>query len=567
MVENLSSCDGNDAAAYPSSNEQQQLYCDSQDGTAAAATNLNSASTSTLNVMDDLPLQDHASVENPLLSTVSEFSLSVGISSVSAAQSILEEVSSPNDILDTHNAHHPLPYHNRRQLPVQLDSAIGRNGSLADSHASAESILRNISRSNMSILSSPGRNVPTISRSPVHSWTSATSDLLIDRMVETEQNLHESFRDQLFNLSTTSSTHSFDETSNSAAVLPRTGRLRSLFQNIMLVRNDPAITSRASIARVRPDMDIVERDRTQSGTDIVLETIRSGYTRRQNNEATYAAYNRNHRAFSDSFVNDFELSQSFNLNEYARTSLSDHPHSQSISLNDLSPIEDDFGEGHEPVSLEPEENPSATNRTLPIPTTHESGQSQHHIEINGETQTDPIVDQDENRERRMERANRWIRVNQCINCTITMVALLFSLLLFSILVCWVVLTSAYVVSIDKPCDVPLKIYYWFATSQLILDVFRGDIMRFMLCHEPNDYSRQRLPRRVVLYNTTYIIFAMIVLSLGVRSAFIDHSTCSKTASELFHTSKVFIALSAAAWLSVLLVYLLPFFFIGIFVTR
>ena len=114
---------------------------------------------------------------------------------------------------------------------------------------------------------------------------------------------------------------------------------------------------------------------------------------------------------------------------------------------------------------------------------------------------------------RMERASRWIRVNQCLNCTITLVALVFSLLLFTILVCWVVLTSAYVVSIDKQCDVPLKTYYWFATLQLILDVFRGDIMRHIFHYDAHAHnsanSRQRnsgLPRRVIAYNIAYIVF-------------------------------------------------------------
>jgi hypothetical protein len=67
---------------------------------------------------------------------------------------------------------------------------------------------------------------------------------------------------------------------------------------------------------------------------------------------------------------------------------------------------------------------------------------------------------------------------------VTSIALVFSLLLFAILICWVVFTSAYIVSIDKTCDVPLKNYYWWATIQLILDVFRADIMKFCCCHPP-----------------------------------------------------------------------------------
>jgi len=65
---------------------------------------------------------------------------------------------------------------------------------------------------------------------------------------------------------------------------------------------------------------------------------------------------------------------------------------------------------------------------------------------------------------------------------VTSVALVFSLLLFAILICWVVFTSAYILSVDKVCDVPLKNYYWWSTLQLLLDVFRADIMRFCCCH-------------------------------------------------------------------------------------
>jgi hypothetical protein len=56
-----------------------------------------------------------------------------------------------------------------------------------------------------------------------------------------------------------------------------------------------------------------------------------------------------------------------------------------------------------------------------------------------------IVDDDPNREAR----TRWIRINRRFQLIITVVALIFSLLLFAILVCWVVFTSAYVVSIEK----------------------------------------------------------------------------------------------------------------------
>lgn len=105
----------------------------------------------------------------------------------------------------------------------------------------------------------------------------------------------------------------------------------------------------------------------------------------------------------------------------------------------------------------------------------------------------------------------------------TMVALLFSLLLFALLLCWVVFTSAYVVSIDKSCDVPLKTYYWLTTVQLLLDVFRTDIMKYIFHWDPitntdlsnNSHSRQSssptshgtnntIPTRVAIYNIAYV---------------------------------------------------------------
>jgi hypothetical protein len=61
------------------------------------------------------------------------------------------------------------------------------------------------------------------------------------------------------------------------------------------------------------------------------------------------------------------------------------------------------------------------------------------------SQQESAPEEDPNREAR----TRWIRINRRFQLIITVVALLFSLLLFAILVCWVVLTSAYVVSIEK----------------------------------------------------------------------------------------------------------------------
>ena len=47
--------------------------------------------------------------------------------------------------------------------------------------------------------------------------------------------------------------------------------------------------------------------------------------------------------------------------------------------------------------------------------------------------------------------SRWIRINRRFQFILSMVALIFSLLLFAILVCWVLLTSTYVISLEKVC--------------------------------------------------------------------------------------------------------------------
>lgn len=152
---------------------------------------------------------------------------------------------------------------------------------------------------------------------------------------------------------------------------------------------------------------------------------------------------------------------------------------------------------------------------------------------------------------------RWIRINRRFQLVITFVALLFSLLLFAVLVCWVVLTSSYVVSFDKSCDVPLKPYFWLVTLQLVLDVFRSDIMRVVFSWDGT--SNQRIPVRVVAYNIAYLIYAVLVLRLGINSVFIHRdNTCRETAPELYNASAAFISLSIAAWATIICGYLLPF---------
>jgi hypothetical protein len=65
------------------------------------------------------------------------------------------------------------------------------------------------------------------------------------------------------------------------------------------------------------------------------------------------------------------------------------------------------------------------------------------------TQVTTTFSQHEEEDPNREARTRWIRINRRFQLIITVVALIFSLLLFSILICWVVFTSAYVLSIDK----------------------------------------------------------------------------------------------------------------------
>jgi Ring finger domain len=162
--------------------------------------------------------------------------------------------------------------------------------------------------------------------------------------------------------------------------------------------------------------------------------------------------------------------------------------------------------------------------------------------------------------------NRWITINRRFQYVITVVALIFSLLLFAILLCWVVLTSSFVISIDKVCDVPLKVYYWCVTLQLILDVFRTDIMRFFFRWDAS--SNHRIPCRVITYNAAYLIYALLVLRMGARSVFLneDTTTCQITAPELFQSTTIFVCLSVAAWTTIVFGYLMPFLVVATLLT-
>ena len=161
---------------------------------------------------------------------------------------------------------------------------------------------------------------------------------------------------------------------------------------------------------------------------------------------------------------------------------------------------------------------------------------------------------------------RWIRINRQFQMVITLVALIFSLLLLAILTCWVVLTVSYALSWNQDCDVPLKPYYWLVTLQLILDVFRSDIMRFLFRWD--NQSSERIPGRVVAYNCIYLLYALLVLRLGVNSVLFpsESSMCHETAPRLFHTSLAFVSLSIAAWATIICGYIIPFLIVAILLT-
>ena len=209
----------------------------------------------------------------------------------------------------------------------------------------------------------------------------------------------------------------------------------------------------------------------------------------------------------------------------------------------------------------------STEMSTISPSIHDDQQQQQgniHQSTGGSSMdNNSVVDSDPDPQR--EARARWICINRRFQVVITIVALIFSLLLFAILVCWVVLTSSYVVSIDKSCDVPLKAYFWLATLQMILDVFRSDIMRCIFRWDAN--SNQRIPCRVITYNLAYLTYAGLVLRLGIESVFVrSDATCKATAPELFRSSTAFVSLSIAAWSTIILGYLLPFCFVATLLT-
>jgi hypothetical protein len=160
---------------------------------------------------------------------------------------------------------------------------------------------------------------------------------------------------------------------------------------------------------------------------------------------------------------------------------------------------------------------------------------------------------------------RWLSINRQFQVVITVVALIFSLLLFCILICWIVLLTAFVASIGRPCDVPLKSYFWLVTAQVILDIYRTEILRLFFRWDTN--SNQRIPCRVITYNAAYLMYAFAVLWLGIHSVYLQEDvTCRATAGQFFRSSKAFVTMSIAAWAVIFLGYVLPFCLVATLLT-
>ena len=64
-----------------------------------------------------------------------------------------------------------------------------------------------------------------------------------------------------------------------------------------------------------------------------------------------------------------------------------------------------------------------------------------------------------------------------------------------------------------------------------------------------------------------LVYAMLVLRMGVRSVFVIDSSCSTTAPELFYASLIFVCLSLVAWATIFLGYFIPFIFVAVLLTQ
>ncbi|GFH47192.1 E3 ubiquitin-protein ligase RNF128 [Chaetoceros tenuissimus] len=203
-------------------------------------------------------------------------------------------------------------------------------------------------------------------------------------------------------------------------------------------------------------------------------------------------------------------------------------------------------------------NPTRDAHEIELQDRTHSGQ----IELSTRNITD--VNDDPYREAR----RNWVRITRRFHVLLIVVGTIFSFILLSIMVTWVVLMSAYVVSIDDVCDLPLKPYFWLATVQMLLDVFRKEIMKQVFRFDPNRQEHQTIPTRVVCYNIAYITYALLVLRMGVLNIFSSgDSECPHTAKKLFNTTRVFVCMTMAAWFVVLFGYLIPFTIVAFQLTR
>ena len=161
---------------------------------------------------------------------------------------------------------------------------------------------------------------------------------------------------------------------------------------------------------------------------------------------------------------------------------------------------------------------------------------------------------------------RWIRINRRFQMIVAVVVVIFSILVFGIFLCWIVWAGTFFRA--EPCQVQLKRYFWLATLQLVLDLFRTCLLRVVFRWNPR--SPESIPGRVMAYYIVYLIYAACVLRLGIASVFATTTTedakCQTTAPDFFHASAAFVSLSLAAWMTIIVGYLIPFCVVAVLLT-
>jgi hypothetical protein len=169
---------------------------------------------------------------------------------------------------------------------------------------------------------------------------------------------------------------------------------------------------------------------------------------------------------------------------------------------------------------------------------------------NLESSTPPQLHESSNTDPERNARNRYIRINRCFQSTTTVYeALFYCVLIPCIVLAWISFATAFVMSRDEPCDVPLKLYFWLITFQLALDVVRTPLMKLVFGWDP--HSGERAPCLVLAFNAVYIVYAVMVLRLGILCVFVfDNVACRQTAPNLFRASTAFVSLSIAGWVFV-----------------